>query len=165
MNGSPIEAPEPTANGLKATKSLHSLKGEAVALDAIRRGERYVVKLGFASEQRRSRTIVVADLLPAGFEIEQVLVPSDGKQKYDTDGAFAWVGEINTFDMTESRDDRLIVSGDTSGRTEYIAAYIVRATMNGDFAFPGVVVEDMYRPGDIAVTEGSRIRISNGGAL
>ena len=163
--GSPVDAPKPVANGLIASKTLHSLKGESVGFDSIRRGERYVVTLGFASEQRRGRTIVVADLLPAGFEIEQVLLPSDGKQKHKADGAFAWVGEISKFDMIESRDDRLIVSGDTNGKSNYIAAYIVRATMNGDFAFPGVVVEDMYRPGDIAVTKGGRIRISNGGAL
>ena len=123
------------------------------------------MKIGFASEQRRGRTIVIADLLPAGFEIEQVLLPSDGTQKYNVDGAFAWVGEISKFDMVESRDDRLIASGDTNGKSNYTAAYIVRATMNGDFAFPGVVVEDMYRPGDVAVTKGTRIRISNGGAF
>ncbi|MEP6341874.1 MAG: alpha-2-macroglobulin [Maricaulaceae bacterium] len=165
INGSPRKAPEPVDNGLIASKTLHNLKGETVELDQIRRGERYVVKLGFASKQNRSRTIVVADLLPAGFEIEQILLPSDGKSKRGVDGPFGWAGEISKFDMTESRDDRLIISGDTYRQTEYTAAYIVRATMNGDFALPGVVIEDMYRPGDMTITKGSRLRISNGGAL
>ena len=165
VNGAPVDAPKPIENGLSASKTLHSLKGETVALDKVRRGERYVVKLQFASKQNRSRTIVVADLLPAGFEIEQVLLPSDGKSQQNANGPFAWVGEISKFDMTESRDDRLIVSGDTYRKRDYTVAYIVRATMNGDFAFPGVVVEDMYRPGDMAITKGARIRISNGGAL
>jgi len=164
-SGSPISAPPPVSEGLTLTKKLYDLKGEDVLPEAIRRGERYIVKLEFASQQNRGRTIVLADLLPAGFEIEQVLRPADGRQKDQISGPFEWLGEINSFDLTQARDDRFIASGDTRGKTGYVAAYIVRAVTKGEFAFPGAVVEDMYRPGERAITASKRMIISDGGSL
>lgn len=164
-SGSPISAPPPVSEGLSVTKTLYDLKGEAVSSDNLRRGERYIVKLKFASQQNRGRTIVVADLLPAGFEIEQILQPADGRQDDKISGPFDWLGEISAFDLTQARDDRFIASGDTRGKASYTAAYIVRAVAKGDFAFPGAVVEDMYRPAERAISPSGRLRISGGGTL
>jgi len=164
-SGSPISAPPPVSEGLTLTKKIYDLKGGAVLPENIRRGERYVVKLEFASQQNRGRTIVLADLLPAGFEIEQILQPSDGRQSNQLSGPFEWLGEINRFDLTEARDDRFIASGDTKGKSRYVAAYIVRAVSKGEFAFPGAVIEDMYRPGARAITAAQRLRVSDGGSL
>ncbi len=164
-SGAPASVPPPVNEGLTLTKSLHDLKGEEMATEGVRRGERYVVKLNFASKQNRSRTIVLADMLPAGFEIEQILEPADGKQDNAADGAFSWAGEISAFDMSEARDDRFIASGDTQRKDSYTAAYIVRAVSNGSFTFPGAVVEDMYRPGERAISETKSLVISSGGTL
>ena len=41
-------------------------------------------------------------------------------------------------------------------------AYVVRAVTPGDFAMPGVVVEDMYRPTVFARSAPGRVTITGG---
>jgi uncharacterized protein YfaS (alpha-2-macroglobulin family) len=165
VSGSPDSAPAPMAEGFALTKDLFDLSGKAVAAKDVKQGERMIVRLGFRSTANRDRTIVVADLLPAGFEIEAILTSDDGAQRNGRDGAYKWLGKISNFDVTEARDDRFIASHETSRRESYVAAYIARAVTLGDFVMPGAVIEDMYRPEDRAITESSRIKIIANPAL
>ncbi len=165
VSGAPSAAPLPMATGLELEKTLFSMNGQEAALSTIRQGERFIVRARFSSSINQSRTVVLADLLPAGFEIETVLRPEDGAIKNGINGAYAWVGPISRFQVTEARDDRFIASLETYRKETYAAAYIVRAVTPGDFVMPGGVIEDMYRPADRAITETRRIKISADPAL
>lgn len=163
--GDPTKAPEPFGNGLAIGKTIYTMSGKDADLSAVTRGERFVVKLGFTSESSTSRQIVIADLLPAGFEIETVLTPADGKPANNRrgasgpNGAYSWLGEISAFDVTEARDDRLVLSRKTYSRDSYTAAYIVRAVTPGRFVVPGAHIEDMYRPDDQALSRAKSLTI------
>ena len=86
--------------------------------------------------------MIVADLLPAGFEIEAILTPADAGER----GAYRWMGSLADTKVSEARDDRFVAALDLTDRDRYRMAYIVRAVTPGEFAIPGVVAEDMYDP-------------------
>ncbi len=165
VSGSPESAPEPVANGLILTKSFYRPDGSTIDVSSVSQGDRIVVKLAFNSNINRSRTIVLADLLPGGFEIETVLKPDDGDAPDGSQGAFAWLGEVAEFQVAEAQDDRFIGSLETYRKDKYVAAYIVRAVTPGSFTMPGAVLEDMYRPQDIAITKSGQVTISPDPAL
>ena len=160
IEGPPQKAPLPVSKGLKLTKSLHHMDGRDANPETVSQGERFIVKLAFNSDIRRARTVVLADLLPAGFEIETVLRPEDADPADGEKGAYAWLGRLSKFQVTEARDDRFIASLETYRKDKYAAAYIVRAVTPGDFVMPGAVLEDMYRPQDVAITKAGRLKVS-----
>ena len=90
-----------------------------------------------------------------------MLRPEDGAGK-ERSGVYGWVGEISRFKVAEARDDRFVGAVDLR-EERFTAAYIVRAVTPGDFAMPGTVIEDMYRPGVTARTGVGRIRIAPAG--
>ena len=82
------------------------------------------------------------DLLPAGFEIQNVS-PSAG----DSPGAYAWLKDLSSPDYNEARDDRYLAALDLAGGTDnFTLAYVVRAVTPGEFRYPALDVEDMYDP-------------------
>ena len=161
IDGPPIAAPEPVSDGFAIAKSLHTLDGERLADRPIKQGERLLVKLNYRSTESWSRSVVIADLLPAGFEIETILRPEDGNRKDGRPkGPYAWAGNISALQIAEKRDDRFVGSLSTRSRNDHVSAYIVRAVTPGTFTMPGVVIEDMYRPEDHAITAASKITIT-----
>ncbi|HVH79929.1 MAG TPA: hypothetical protein VM782_11095, partial [Stellaceae bacterium] len=88
-----------------------------------------------------ARTLVI-DLLPAGFEIQNVAAPSG-----DSAGAYSWLKDLSSPDYNEARDDRYIAALDLgSGTAGFTLAYVVRAVTPGEFKYPALAVEDMYDP-------------------
>ncbi|MGB6230557.1 MAG: alpha-2-macroglobulin family protein, partial [Litorimonas sp.] len=146
------------AQGATLNKSLYTLSGRPMVNLATSRGERIVVVLDVEAGSRADAMWVIADLLPAGFEIETMLTPDDA----GSDGPFDWLGELSQMDMAEARDDRFVTSWRTTDRygdRARRAAYVLRATTQGDFALPGAHLEDMYRPERMATTAGRRIAV------
>lgn len=159
VSGQPITAPEAFENGISLSKGIYAMDGKTADLTKAVRGDRFVVRVKFNSDINRSRQVVLADLLPAGFEIETVLTPADGEQRNGADGPYEWLGEISDFDLIEARDDRLVASLKTYRRDRYMAAYVVRAVTPGRFTLPGAHIEDMYRPADQALTPATRLTV------
>ena len=157
--GTPTAAPAAIEEGYVAEKKVVSLQGEPIDLTTMQKGDQAVVFITMRSKINRSRQTVIADLLPAGFEIETILRPEDGRSDNSSDGPYEWVGKISPLEVAEARDDRFVGSLKTNDRDNYRIAYIVRAVTAGDFAIPGVVIEDMYRPGDIAITSAGRVKV------
>lgn len=82
--------------------------------------------------------MVIVDILPAGFEIENTRLASRGKIK---------VKYIENLDVAyeDIRDDRLILfSSKCSGKLYY--SYTLRATTEGIFTVPQIFAEAMYNP-------------------
>ena len=153
--GAPSSAPPADASDLRVSKQIYSVSGGRVDLANVSQGDRLVIHLMLDPEQRRRNPLIVADLLPAGFEIEAVLRPSDAGE----DGAFSWLDELSYSNVAEARDDRFIAAIDVFDDEETLA-YVVRAVTPGTFTIPGVVAEDMYRPTVFARSEAGTVTIT-----
>jgi len=165
MTSTPTKSPDPIKSGFEISKSLYSITGDPISTISAKRGERYVVLVEAEAKFRSDSMIVIADLLPAGLEIETILNPDDAGEE----GAFSFLGELSEFDMQEARDDRYIASDrrtrwNREGKS-FRAAYIVRAVTVGEFTFPGAIIEDMYRPARVGTTETTLLQIKPAGAL
>jgi len=164
INGFPRSYPDPVESGLQIEKVIYRMDGSVFEGGSVKQGETFVVALKFRSRARENRMVVIADLLPAGFEIESVLKPADGKQANGrSEGAYAWVGKVSSFDIAEARDDRFVASKRLwrwNRSDDEHAAYIVRAVTPGEFALPGALIEDMYRPQDMARTAIGKVTIT-----
>ncbi|WP_084417945.1 alpha-2-macroglobulin family protein [Henriciella litoralis] len=158
VRGAPASPPPAVSSDLKISKSIRTLKGGGVDLADIQQGEQLVVSVQITPVQNRTNPVIVADLLPAGFEIETILDAGDGAREDETDGAFAWLGAIDQAKTAEARDDRFVAAIDVRDKPVRLA-YVVRAVTPGSFAIPGATAEDMYRPDVFARSAPGRITI------
>lgn len=155
--GAPAGPPPAVSEQLRLEKAITDTAGRPVNA-TIAQGERLVVALTVRPERAALASYVVADLLPAGFEIEAVLNPEDAGQT----GPYAFLGELDRPQIAEARDDRFVAAfearRDTTGDPVRLA-YLVRAVTPGEFALPGAVAEDMYKPEVFARTGAGRVRV------
>ncbi len=137
------EQPLPAGgDGFSITRTYYTLDGQEANVTQARQNERYVVALKVREVNPWPSRILVSDLLPAGFEIDNPrLVDSAALANFE------WLGQTSAV-HTEFRDDRFIAAfnrnpGDARDIT---LAYVVRAVTPGVFMHPAASVEDMYRP-------------------
>ena len=154
VTGAPSAPPPAVSSKLSVAKQFYTLSGSAVKLDEVRQGDKFVVGLTVTPQENRLNPVILADLLPAGFEIETVLRPADARiVEYDWStgedrvraGAFDFLGTIDYAQTTQAQDDRFVAAINVYDRAVTLA-YVVRAVTPGSFAMPGAVAEDMYRP-------------------
>src|SRR5262249_17979862 len=94
--GAPTSAPPEAAERITAVKRVSRLAGSQADLSPLTQGDRLVVSITLSSRERQLHPLIVADLLPAGFEIEATLRAEDGASS-NTDvaaGPYAWIGTI-----------------------------------------------------------------------
>ena len=143
VSGAPL-VPEPAAeNGFKIERKYYTLDGQATDATKARQNDRFAVVLKITEPQPQFGRVIVADYLPAGFEIDNPRLVSSG----DT-GTLAWIEDAQEPVNSEFRDDRFSAaferkSGDAS---VFTVAYVVRAVSPGRYVHPQAYVEDMYRP-------------------
>jgi hypothetical protein len=154
--GSPATAPAPAFDGMLANKQLWSPSGQSIDGTSFRQGDRIIVAVTVASTEMRTTPLVIADLLPAGFEIETVLRPEDA----GASGPYRFLGELVQPDIAEARDDRFVASFNLYDQKRMTVAYMVRAVTPGTFTMPGVVAEHMYKPDTFARTTSRTITVS-----
>ncbi|MBI1341001.1 alpha-2-macroglobulin family protein [bacterium] len=155
-HGSPAAPPPPASEGLRISKRYWTTAGRLASGSSFTQGDRLIVQIDVASTENRLTPLIVADLLPAGFEIEAVLRPEDGG---DT-GAYRFVGDIAYPKIAEARDDRFVAAIDLFDQKTQTLAYMVRAVTPGEFTLPGAVAEDMYRPDVFARSEAGRVAVA-----
>ena len=154
--GSPASAPPPAYDGMVASKQLWTPGGAPINGTSFTQGDRVIIALSVASSEMRRTPLIVADLLPAGFEIEAVLRPEDAGPS----GAYSFLGELAAPNIAEARDDRFIASLDLYDQQRVTLAYMVRVVTPGMFTMPGVVAEHMYKPETFARTGSQTIQVS-----
>ena len=143
VSGAPV-VPEPAAeNGFKIERKYYTLAGKPVDPAKAKQNDRFAVVLKITEPQPQFGRLIVADHLPAGFEIDNPRLVSSG----DT-GTLAWIEDAQEPVNSEFRDDRFSAafkrkSGDPS---VFTVAYVVRAVSPGRYVHPQAYVEDMYRP-------------------
>ncbi|MEP7210531.1 MAG: alpha-2-macroglobulin [Alphaproteobacteria bacterium] len=154
--GSPSSAPKPAYDGLTMDKQLWTPEGKALNGSSFTQGDRIVIEISVQASEQRTTPLIIADLLPAGFEIEAVLRPEDAGKT----GPYAFLGDITAPKIAEARDDRFVAAVDLFDRKPETVAYMVRAVTPGTFAMPGAVAEDMYRPDTFARTGAQQITVA-----
>ena len=159
VNGAPT-VPEPAAEkGFKIERRYFTLDGKPANPARVRQNERFAVVLKVTEPQPRFGRVIVADHLPAGFEIDNPRLVSSG----DT-GTLAWIEDAAEPVSSEFRDDRFSAAferkdGDPS---IFTVAYVVRAVSPGRYAHPQAYVEDMYRPDRFGRTASGTVEITEG---
>jgi uncharacterized protein YfaS (alpha-2-macroglobulin family) len=130
-------------NGYAAARYVFKPDGTPADLTKARQTDLFVVVLkGSRKNTGESARALVVDLLPAGFEIQNVAAASG-----DGAGAYSWLKDLSSPEYSEARDDRYIAALDlSSGTGDFALAYVVRAVTPGEFKYPALDVEDMYDP-------------------
>ncbi|MGE5166165.1 MAG: MG2 domain-containing protein [Sphingobacteriales bacterium] len=143
VSGSPL-TPEPAAErGFKIERSYYTLAGESADPSKAGQNQRFVVVLKVTEPQPQFGRVIVADYLPAGFEIDNPRLVSSGETS-----ALSWIADGAEPVSSEFRDDRFTAAFDrTQGSPPvFTVAYVVRAVSPGRYVLPQAKVEDMYLP-------------------
>ena len=133
--------PEKTGGIQKVRKTY--LDEEGNPINEVFHGEKVYVKLEIDSPVREN-TIVIADLLPGGLEIEDEFLATRSKRIPSALQGFDEENKMQTI-WIEKRDDRYILVGHTGvGKSVFI--YQARAVSSGIYAVPPLLAEAMYNP-------------------
>lgn len=129
-------------DGFTIERYTYTMDGDEVSLSEARQNERYVIVLQATPGNDWSARVLLTDMLPAGFQIDNPSLVSSAQL-----ANFDWLGEVNAA-HTEFRSDRFVAAFDKpAGDVNPITvAYVVRAVTPGKYEYPAAVVEDMYRP-------------------
>ena len=152
---SPVVPLPAGGDGFTIERAYYTLDGEEANASEAKQNERYVVVLHVTESNDWPSRIVVTDLLPAGFEIDNPsLVDSAQMTNFD------WIGEISAA-HTEFRYDRFVAAFNRSqgDNRDFNVAYVVRAVTPGTYDHPAATVEDMYRPDLSARTATGRMEV------
>jgi uncharacterized protein YfaS (alpha-2-macroglobulin family) len=154
VSGSPLVAEPASSNGLEIERKYYTVTGEPVDISTVAQNTRLVAVLtvNLAGGSSQNGTFLLADPLPAGFEIENPTLVASGST-----ASLSWLSDTTWASYTEFRDDRFVASFTNSSAK---LAYMVRAVAPGTFAHPGAYVEDMYRPELNARTETGSVIVS-----
>jgi len=143
VSGSPL-TPEPAAeSGFKIERSFYTLAGDAADASKAKQNQRFVVVLKVTEPQPQFGRVIVADYLPAGFEIDNPALVSSGETS-----ALPWIEDGAEPVSSEFRDDRFVAAFERNKESSpvFTVAYVVRAVSPGRYVLPQAIVEDMYRP-------------------
>ena len=118
----------------------------------MRQGQLVVVTLNVKCH-RDVENLVIVDLLPAGFEIDNPRLQSRGRLGFTPASNF-------TPAYQDFRDDRVLMFSDAAF-SEMSFSYSVRAVTPGDYMVPALLVEAMYDP-DIygRYNPGTRLKVA-----
>lgn len=150
--------PEPAAEqGFKLERKFFTLGGEAADPAKAKQNDRFVVVLTVTEAQPQFGRVIVADYLPAGFEIDNPHLVSSGETS-----TLAWIENGVEPVHAEFRDDRFTAAFDRAqdSKPVFTVAYVVRAVSPGRYVLPQAKVEDMYRPDRFARTGTGTIEVT-----
>jgi uncharacterized protein YfaS (alpha-2-macroglobulin family) len=143
VSGAPT-TPEPEAEqGFKIERTYYTLDGDEADASKAKQNDRFVVVLRITEPDPQFGRVLVADYLPAGFEIDNPKLVSSG----DT-GTLSWIADAVAPTYSEFRDERFSAAFERKPKdpTAFAVAYVVRAVSPGRYVLPQAYVEDMYRP-------------------
>lgn len=136
-----------TDRGLAVRREYLDSTGQPRAVDTLSQGELVVVRLTVDTEARDLDQVVIEELLPAGWEIEN--------PNLATAQQFSWITEKSDWCRARDiRDDRLLLfTGAINGRRAFY--YAARAVTPGTYVYPPVTAACMYEP-EIRSVQGGR---------
>jgi alpha-2-macroglobulin len=143
VSGAPLVAEPAAEKGFKIERLYYTLDGKPADPAKAKQNQRFAVVLKITEPKPQWGRVMVADYLPAGFEIENPHLVSSG----DT-GTLGWIENGVEPANAEFRDDRFSAAFDrhSGDPAVFTVAYVVRAVSPGRYVLPQALVEDMYRP-------------------
>jgi uncharacterized protein YfaS (alpha-2-macroglobulin family) len=137
--------------GISIRREFLGRAGEPIDPGELPQGELIVVRLVVDTHDRRLDQMVIEDLVPAGWEIEN--------PNLATAQQFGWLKKKEEPDRhREARDDRMLVfTGQIQGEAAF--HYAVRAVTPGAYALPPVTVSGMYEPEIRGVGAGGQVSV------
>jgi uncharacterized protein YfaS (alpha-2-macroglobulin family) len=144
-----------SGNGYAISRSYYAMDGTPLDASSVKVGTRMVAVLEVMPFGRGEARLIVADPLPAGFEIDNPNLMTGGAVP-----ALAGLGLLDVVSHAEYRQDRFIAAVDRMDNQPFRLAYVVRAVSPGTFRHPAASVEDMYRPDFRAVGETGRVSVT-----
>ncbi len=157
VSGAPM-TPEPSAEkGFRIERTYYTLDGDPVDPSTVTQNTRLAVVLKITEPSPQYGRLMVADYLPAGFEIDNPRLVSSG----DT-GTLSWIENAAEPQNAEFRDDRFSAAFErsSSDNAVFTVAYVVRAVAPGRYVLPQAYVEDMYRPDRFGRTGSNSIEVT-----
>jgi uncharacterized protein YfaS (alpha-2-macroglobulin family) len=127
-----------TSQGLKLERTYRDAAGRELNLTNVAQGSLAVVTLTVTATKDTVRNVVLADLLPAGFDIENPRLSSRGQLDFNAAGSL-------TPSYQDIRDDRILIFCDAIEGTQTFS-YSVRAVTPGRFTIPNALAEALYDP-------------------
>jgi len=157
VSGAPLVAEPAAEKGFKIERHYYTLDGKPADPAKAKQNQRFAVVLKITEPQPQWARVMVADYLPAGFEIDNPHLVSSG----DT-GTLAWIENALEPANAEFRDDRFSAAFDrhSGDPAVFTVAYVVRAVSPGRYVLPQAFVEDMYRPDRFGRTGTGTIEIT-----
>ncbi|MBN2160552.1 MAG: Ig-like domain-containing protein [Spirochaetes bacterium] len=132
------ETVESTDDGIEVTRSYFNRDNSSLNLSNVAQGQVIIAKIKLKPKRENLENVVIVDLLPAGFEIDNVRLQSQGDVNSGVSSGFTPLYE-------DIRDDRLLLF--TGSITESVTyAYTLRAVSVGRFIVPQAYAEAMYDP-------------------
>jgi uncharacterized protein YfaS (alpha-2-macroglobulin family) len=138
--------------GISIRRTFLDASGAALDVRRLAQGSLIVVKLSVDTRGETVNNLVVEDLLPAGWEVEN--------PDLATSKVLPWVSADTRWCVhRELRDDRvLLFTGSVAGVAEFY--YTVRAVTPGIFSLPSVRAEAMYQPDVFSLNGKGRVEVS-----
>ena len=143
VTGAPVTPEPPAERGFKIERFYYTLDGKPADPAKVKQNQRFAVVLKVTEPQPQYGRIILADYLPAGFEIDNPRLVSSGDA-----GTLSWIEDAVAPVHSEFRDDRFTAAFDRKAgdKAVFTVAYVVRAVSPGRYVLPQAYVEDMYRP-------------------
>lgn len=124
---------------LSVRRSFLTRTGSVITSGQFEQNDLIVVKITVRKpDGTRIKNIVITDLLPAGFEIEN--------PRINPERSLDWIQDASKPDYFDVRDDRINFFTDLDGENEKVFYYMVRAVTKGSFKLGPVSADAMYVP-------------------
>lgn len=123
---------------LKVRKTFYDRYGNVIRSNSFEQNDLVVIKLSITADYSGVENVVITDMLPAGFEIENPRID-------DVPGT-QWIEKKSYPDYTDVRDDRINLFDDiyvSNGKTQDYY-YVVRAVSPGIYKMGPVGADAMY---------------------
>jgi len=146
---SAVEKVEEKDSGLVVRRVFLTKDGKPADLNKVKQGDVLVADITL-DPKGEANNLVLEDLLPAGFEVENPRLKTSERLDWVTEDSL----EVDHMDI---RDDRLVLFMSIHGKGHY--RYVVRAVSKGDFILPAIRAELMYNPNIYSVSGHGRVKV------
>ena len=138
--------------GIRVTREYLDIDGKPLNYRKVKHGDLIVGKITMKALNKNLENVIIDDMLPAGFEIENPRILTRAK--------IPWVAKQDYRpDYVDMRDDRLLIYTSLTKNKYTIYYYTLRAVTKGHFTLPPVSAECMYDPSYTSVQSSGMITI------
>ena len=140
---------------MEVRRKYLKVNGQPLDLTNVKLGDQVVAEISIVSTNKDLANVVINDLLPSCFEIEN--------PRLTTSGRLSWVPE-NDFEVSymDIRDDRILLFTNLSVQDRNVYHYLIRVVSAGDFTVPSVASECMYDPTVASASSSNRVVVFDG---